>query len=217
MSQRAREILRYMARFEDGDPLEGVRKKLNEGALDRLAWPDKGKGSPVQAGDVYKLQSCHVQITHVRRTREKGKWVWVATFVTHRPEGKIYILGRRGGYVHDPAHALKAGGELHGSTTIDAVSLDERSEAHKDYGDPPEPEAIPPHQVETLPTSAGARRRFDQQRRRLEQERRTEQLAGQLKKLQRRAASRPDGDITEVLDAVQLMLDRAERDLVEAA
>ena len=116
------------------DPLSGKRAGLNTGETKQLTWEDNGEGCPVSVGDVFELQSCHVEITEVERRKrgkgESGQWFYVCQFTRYRKASKPFLLGRRG-YTHDPKQAIKA----------DLQDGDPRE---------PEPEAVPPEEVAEL-------------------------------------------------------------------
>lgn len=197
------------------DPLAGKREAIAEGELNHVTWPDKGKGCPVEIGDQFTLRPFSIQITHTRRTRSGGQWIWLAAFEKFYPQGKPYLLDRRGGYTDDPKAAMRAQDDP-APATLDRQGADARTEEHRAGGEPPEPEGVPPHEVSSLPTSIMARERFRDLRRQVDQERRMDQLASRVKKLQKRA-ERTGLDLGEEIDDLEATIARVENCLQRAA
>lgn len=142
------------------DPLAGHRERINENhRLDSIAW--EVKVCPVEEGQIFKLRTCHIEITRKKRQREFGRSVWRAWFRRSYPEGRVYLLAKSAGddghgYTSDDDAALDAQDE--GATTIATVDpLDNPANLTV----PPEPEAVPPHEISTYTGSALARRRFE--------------------------------------------------------
>lgn len=147
-----------------GDPLAGKREAINARQIHVLHWPDTGQGCPVKEGELYPLRSCAIEITQIRRIkRGRGEWLWQAHFRRMYRASRPYLLAAKGpgdeghGYVRDEKGALAAGNTDRPEwTPIEGESMPS--------GPPPEPEAIPPHEVEELPSSIAARARFHQLR-----------------------------------------------------
>jgi hypothetical protein len=146
------------------DPLKGRRQAINNGSCSPLFWPDHGQGCPVDVGELYSLRSCGIEITRKERTRKDGKWVWRADFIRYRRcSDKPYLLSKSG-ITTDHRFAVRAQDDLERAGTIDAIDQDDRSDAHRNAGEPPEPEGIAPEDVADLPTSLEARQRYELQR-----------------------------------------------------
>lgn len=140
------------------DPLAGQREALNQGR-DSLLWKP-GEKCPVKVGDVFELRTCGIEITALHKIRTRGEY-WGGTRAEFRrimPESRSYFLGKRG-YTHNPEEALKADDDPT-PATLDVVSPDAREERHRSQGEPPEPEAVPPHEVAQLSSTITARARY---------------------------------------------------------
>lgn len=147
------------------DPLAGRREGINAGYVDSLLWPDRGQGAPVEQGKFFKLRTCHIEITRVHRVQQNAegggkRWLWRAEFRRIFPEGGVFLLGKSGKYVRDAKEALTSQDD-HVGATLDPIDPDDRSDAHRAVGEPPEPEAVPPHEVGTYTGDALARRRYE--------------------------------------------------------
>lgn len=88
------------------DPLAGKRKQINEGELESLLWPDAGGGPPVTKGDIFKLRSCHIEITKVHRVMPKGKAHWRAEFTRYEDEKPRYLHTNP---AREPTHSVGQG------------------------------------------------------------------------------------------------------------
>lgn len=141
------------------DPLAGKREAINAGNLDRLLWPDSEE-PPVQVGELFKLRMCWVEITRVHRVQPMDSdWQWRAEFTRHFPADRPYLLGPRG-YVREPKSAVSAQDDPNPGT-LDKVNPEDRSEEHRAAGEPPEPEAVSPHEVGSTTGDLVARRRYE--------------------------------------------------------
>jgi hypothetical protein len=141
------------------DPLAGQRRAINDRETERLLWPDEGKGCPVEVGEVFKLATCHIEITRCQRVQRGREWLWRSEFRRIYGDGGVFLLSRAGGYTEDPKLAMRAQDDPEaGTVTGDPLENPRNTES------PPEPEAIPPHEVATLPTSVAARVRFERLR-----------------------------------------------------
>lgn len=145
------------------DPLAGKRTAIADGELAVLTWPDDGSGCPVEVDQVFPLRRAAIQITETRRTKGKGGFYWVAHFELFRTDtDKVRLLNRRGdGYTANPREAMAGTGEEHGSTTI--VSTEPLDLAANEYQRPPEPEAVPKHEIANYSGSKLARARYEAQ------------------------------------------------------
>lgn len=196
------------------DPLAGVREQINEGELDVLVWPDDGTGCPVEVGQVYPLRSCAIEITGTRRfQRGRGSWFWRATFERIYPSRRVYLLAARG-----------AGDEGHGYTTEKGAleSGDERPEWEPLEGDtvpvgsPPEPEAVPPHEVKDLPTSIASRRRYEEQHQADLERDLSRSLTSRVREVVIRA-QRSGVDVSDEVAQIEEAAERARRKVQRAA
>lgn len=183
------------------DPLAGIREKINRGDLDTLLWPDEGKGCPVEVGDVFQLRSCSIEITGTRRVqRGRSEWLWRATFRRVYRSGRIYLLAARGagdeghGYVSEDKAALSSGEERPDWDPVEGDRVP--------VGPPPEPEAIPPHEVRDLPTSVAARARFAEQRLDIDAKRAERSISHELRQALAEARKRGE-DVTPVVERVR--------------
>jgi len=147
------------------DPLRGMRQAINEGRLRSLLWDDDGGDCPVEVDEQFPLRSCLIVITKTHRIKRNSSRFWRAEFERYVPERR-YMLARGAGdgkgYVDDPdlAQREQAPDEL--------AEPYEPSPAERVAGvvggndrEPPEPEAVPPHEIENYTGSKLARARFD--------------------------------------------------------
>lgn len=208
------------------DPLAGKRKGLNDGTLNRLVWPDTGKGCPVQKGDVYSIRSGGIEITKTQRRQERHEgqkqMVWVAWFTRIRKSHKVNVLvlrqragGPEDGYTSDTRSAMKAQDDPEAGTINSTRPMDNPLNLEQ----PPEPEAIDSADVAQLPTTVAAQRRFAETRRHVERQRRLDQLARSVKNLQKRATAQgvDEDAIDEAIGALEEEMSRVERISLRAA
>jgi hypothetical protein len=150
------------------DPLAGKRQAINDRELMTLIWPlmvdGREQRCPVNRGDVFDMRTCSIEITRTERSRVSGTRVWLALFSrTEKRVDRPTLLSRGTGasYTDDPSQALGLSEDVfHGSAlTIDAIEEDERSAAHKNAGEPLEPEAVPPHEIKHYRGSRDAHQR----------------------------------------------------------
>lgn len=144
------------------DPLEGKRQRVNdERSIDHLVWADRGQGCPVKRGEIFRLKTCHIEITRTLRTRSAGKWIWFAEFTRSYSDSLLWLLDRKGGYTTDPAQALRANDDPK-AATLDQLSAEERTPGTPE---PPEPEAVPSHEIGTydLDRQAQLRRQLERE------------------------------------------------------
>lgn len=120
------------------DPLAGRRQSINENRATALIWPDKGRGCPVDVGDVFTLRSCSIEITRKERIRRTGQWLWMAQFVRHVPD-RLTLLAAAGGYTEDEDLAMRAQDDPDAPTLQSLYPMDNPLNLHA----PPEPEAVP--------------------------------------------------------------------------
>jgi hypothetical protein len=166
------------------DPLAGYRDAINKGELDRLLWPDTGQGKPVEEGDIFKLRSCHIEITRVHRVQPRARgWCWRAEFARYVPSGPPKFMGKSG-ETTDARFAMRAQDPVDPLTLTD---LGERPDAHVNLGPPPEAESVPAAEVESLPSSIAARRRYHELHDEDIQKRLDRSLANQLREFRIRA------------------------------
>jgi hypothetical protein len=146
------------------DPLAAQRQRINEdSSISALTWPDRGRGCPVDVGDVFKLRSASIQITRTRRLREGGRFVWLADFARYRPQ-RPYLLARGAGdghgYTTDPDLAVAAQDDPDAATIASVDPLDNPLNLRA----APEPEAVAPDEVEALPRTVAARANYERER-----------------------------------------------------
>lgn len=151
------------------DPLAGKRQAINDHELSTLIWPLIVGGSeqrcPVAKGDVFNLRSCQIEISRTERSKVKGVRVWLALFTrTYKRVDRPVLLSAGTGapYTDDPKQALGLREDVfHGSAlNLDAIEEDERSDAHKNAGEPPEPESVRPHEIRSYRGSRDAHQRY---------------------------------------------------------
>jgi len=148
------------------DPLAGKRQAINEGELTTLSWPMESKydACPVEVGQILGLRSCTIEITRIERTKHEGKRSWIALFTRypHHADRALLLPASGDGYTSDPKRALGLNEDVfHESPpTIDTIEEEDRSPAHKNAGEPPEPEVIPHRVVMGTRASSDAHQRF---------------------------------------------------------
>lgn len=141
------------------DPLAGLREELNSGALTSLMWPVTVYSEcPVKQGESFKLRSCRIAITSTQKIRRAGISYWLALFDRHGPE-RMYLLGKSGGYVEDSKAAMTAQADLNAGSQEEAWRGNPAN-----LGPPPEPEAVPPHIVDQLPSTKASQMRHKKQK-----------------------------------------------------
>lgn len=159
------------------DPLAGKREEINNGNGTSLFWPDPHKKPcPVEIGQTFRLRSGGIEITRRERVKEKGMMFWRADFIRIGRPTKPYLLKRGGAYTHDPDLAMRSQDDWQSAPTLDTVNPDDRSEAHRALGQPPEPEGPAPQEVASLQKTMEARllHRDQQRQERMEQNARTD-------------------------------------------
>lgn len=139
------------------DPLAGKREAIAAGEVEHLTWPDTGDGPPVTRGQIFQLRSCHVEIADVGRRRKEGSFIWLAMLrVEWLSSDRIRLLPRSPtsteDYVSDPD---KAAG-LRPPEGYDQELID-----HNFGHYPPEPEAVPKHEIPRYLGSKAARKRHE--------------------------------------------------------
>ncbi len=208
------------------DPLAGMRQAINDHELGTLLYPlfvgGQEQRCPVQPGEVFELRRCVIVITRIERTKRKsGERVWVALFDRYaRNAGdERYLISRTTGkYTADPDEAIELGEDVfHQSpATLDVVEEDDRTPAHKNAGEPPEPEAVPPYEIKHYQASqeAFARRQLE-----LGAERLAEQCQPIEVRLARLRAVAPgrNVDISSEMRVVEKQIAKAERKVLEKA
>lgn len=205
------------------DPLAGLREAINKGEGTSLFLPDPGGRSPcpVEIGQVFTLRACGVEITTKQRVRKDGKPQWRVGFLRIRyDDSKRYLLKRGGGYTHDPKLAMRSQDDLQVAATLDIIHPDARSEAHRAFGEPPEPEGPPPHEVASLSATMKARLKHREQQaaERAEQNARADarRVGATMRDVAARAA-RLGVDSTPIFAALEREIKNQERRLREAA
>lgn len=136
------------------DPLAGYREELNSGSRTTLTFNGM-EDCPVDEGDMFELRSCMIVITGKRRVKRDKRWWWIVTFDRSMPE-RVYLLGRSGGYVEDDKMAMGAQADQNAGSPSEIWR-----ENPMNLGPPPEPEAVPPHEVDLLPSVQIARAKHE--------------------------------------------------------
>lgn len=190
------------------DPLAGMREAINRGDVDHLAWTDVGKGCPVEVGQCFALRVCWIEITRRERKRSDGEFIWLAFFnrVFHNAD-KVNLLDRVGGAYTDDVNASIRTHEDPDASTIVLLEPDEAMGIAP--RDPPEPEAVPPHEVGTYIGDMVARQRYEhemtERRIALQQQPLEVRLA-----LVRRAANAAGVDLTRQFASIEQRIKAAE-------
>lgn len=201
------------------DPLAGKRQAINDYDLYSLLWPDRGEKCPVQVGEIFELRSCFIEITKTHRITHEGEKKWRAAFtrIAKRIDRPLF-LSRVGDYTDDPDQAVGLREDVfHASApNLDAIEEEARSDAHKNEGDPLEPEPVPPHEVRDLRGSRDAQQRY---LRDMAEQRGTEECAPLEERLARlREASRQRHvDVSGELRIVEKQIAKAERKVLDRA
>ncbi len=199
------------------DPLAGYREAINAGECDVLTWRDTGEGSPVKVGDTFKLRACSIEIRSLRRNGRGQVWHWVATFERFVRAEKLYLLtpgaGDGHGYTTSPERAHRSGEEAEANPSPAEMAAGLAADV-RDVRHPPEPEAVPPHEVRNLPTSIAARARYESERHDAIEKRLDRSLTGQLKELRIRARATGvdiSNEMTEILDLADRAMAKVKR------
>jgi hypothetical protein len=167
------------------DPFAGHRESINEGRASTVFLKPLGAElkSPVEVGEVFVLRRCGVEVTRKQKIRKDGEWVWKVDFLRIRKASKPRLLKRGGGYTHDPDLAMSSQDDLQNAATLSVVTPDERSEAHRAAGEPPEPEVLDDVEVWNAEASQRARERFALLQHQLRAEEREEPLLERLTRI----------------------------------
>lgn len=147
------------------DPLAGHRQAINEGRCESILRPDTGQPCPFKTGEEFKLRSCRIVIRKTHRIKRDRKPYWRAEFDRYVPD-RLYILARGAGdgrgYASDPNLAQRA------QDPIPEERSEGPSAAEQEAGvvggndrEPPEPEAVPPHEIANYSHSKLSRERYD--------------------------------------------------------
>lgn len=196
------------------DPLAGQREEVGNGERDTLVWEmvTPHDACPVEVGQTFELRRSTIEITKVERVRRGGKRHWIALFTRYWKSGdKPHLIAANGdGYTSDPKRALRLGEEV-----FDGES-EERSDEHKNAGEPLEPEAVAPHEIKNYRGSRDAHQRFQLE---LGAERvalQDEPLELRLARLRAESRGR-HVDISSDLKIIEDRIGKAERKLERAA
>jgi hypothetical protein len=136
-----------------------MREEINDGSVSALWWPvSLYPDCPVLPDDSFALRSCRVQITSTRQVRRDNQVFWMALFDRHGPE-RVYLLGKNGGYVEDSKAAMTAQMDVNAGSPRELWR-----DNPMNLGPPPEPEAVPPHVVDQLPSSKASKMRHQKQK-----------------------------------------------------
>lgn len=147
------------------DPIAGQREAINEGKADALLFTyfEPGttqiKACPVKRGDSFELRSCRITCGTPQRIGKHGRWEWRVPFVRHKrvTADKVRLLAPHGGYTDDPRGAMSA---------PDTAPDDEHwREVAENTGPPPEPEAIDPEIIASLPATVAAQANYEREQR----------------------------------------------------
>lgn len=146
------------------DPIAGQREAINEGKADALlfAYFEPGtkriKVCPVKRGESFELRTCRIVCGTPVRIGKHGRWQWRVPVTRHKrvSADKVRLLDKRSGYTDDPRSALSAAN----------ISEDEHwREVAENLGPPPEPEAIDPEIIASLPMTVAAQANYEREQR----------------------------------------------------
>ena len=176
-------------KLEASDPLAGHRETINEGRTSVVFLKPMGKElkSPVEVGEFFVLKRCGVEVTRKEKIRKDGEWVWKIDFMRIRKASKPKLLKRGGGYTHDPDLAMRSQDDIQNAATLSVVAPDDRSEAHRAAGEPPEGEALDDVEIWNSAASQRARERYALLQFQLRAEEREEPLVERLTRIAREA------------------------------
>jgi hypothetical protein len=141
------------------DPLSGQRELINKGNGSSLFWTVRSSKAPcpVEIGDFFALRGCGIEITRKERVTALK---WRADFIRiHKAEPEL-LLKRGGGTTTDLDLAMRSQEDTQAATTLDAVDPEDRSEAHRAAGEPPEGAIVPYHRVLEFKPSREAQQRY---------------------------------------------------------
>lgn len=173
---------------ERQDPLAGYRETINEGRTSVLFLkPLKDQSCPVDVGQFFPLKKCGVEITRKEKLKQDGEWLWKVDLLRIRKASKPRLLKRGGGYTHDPDLAMRSQDDIQGAFTLDVISPEDRSEAHRAAGEPPEPEAVDDEDIWAGASSQRARERYALLQHQIRAEEREEPLLERLARVQMQA------------------------------
>lgn len=146
------------------DPIAGQREAINEGKADALLFTYFEPGTteikpcPVKRGDSFELRTCRITCGTPMRIGKHGRWQWRVPVTRHKrvSADKVRLLDKRSGYTDDPRSALSAAN----------ITDDEHwREVAENLGPPPEPEAIDPEIIATLPSTVAAQANYEREQR----------------------------------------------------
>lgn len=147
------------------DPLAGQRAAINNGTVDALVFvyfepgTTRRRPCPVKRGDSFELRSCRITCGTPQRIGKHGRWEWRVPFVRHKrvTADKVRLLAPHGGYTDDPRGAMSA--------PDTAPDDDHWREVAENTGPPPEPEAIDPEIIASLPATVAAQANYEREQR----------------------------------------------------
>lgn len=203
-----------MSRTSSAHPLAGQREAINRGEQHRLLWPDDGKGAPVKQGETFKLRSCSIEITRVHRVQKGREWMWRAEFTRHVPYRPVFLArSATHPYTEDPDQAIRSQDDtINASTLYAADPMDNPLNVRT----PPEPEAVPSHEVATLPTTVAARARFEQINREDTEKRLDRSMTSKLREVRIRARQ-VGADVSREMEVIAEATESARRKVRKAA
>lgn len=211
------------------DPLAGRREQINAGEAYSLLWLDKGKGCPVEVGDVLELRACRIRITKKHRIQKKqaweyegerlpAGWYWRAEFETYWKVTSTPFLARRGGITNDRKQAMPTQDDPD-AATLRNIRDGERDPVaatqHAALGEPPEL-AVPEHEIPNLQGSREARQRYELEMAERRVEEASAPLEQRLARL-REVAGDCHVDIGSDLFVIEQRIEKAERKVLERA
>jgi hypothetical protein len=170
-----------------GDPLAGHREAINEGRASVVFLKPLEDKCPVEVGQFFVLKKCGVEVTRKERIRKDGEWIWKIDFMRIRKASKPRLLKRGGGYTTDPDLAMRSQDDIQNAATLSVATPDERTEAHRAAGEPPEPEAWDDVDIWHSASSQTARERYALLQHQLRAEEREEPLLERLARVVREA------------------------------
>lgn len=198
--------------------LPGEREAINQGRCSSLLRPDDGEDCTFKPGEEFKLRSCRIVIRKTHRIKRDRKRHWRIEFDRYVKD-RLYLLARGAGdgrgYVDNPDLAQRA------QDPIAQDQPDGPSPGERDAGivggnrrEPPEPEAVPPHEIPNYTASKEARAAYERQ---IEEERARQRelpLGQRIANIKKLSAER-HLDISGDLTVIEQRVEKVERKLAK--
>lgn len=194
--------------------LPGERRAFNEGRISSVMRPDRGEDCTFKVGEEFKLRSCRIVVRKAHRIKRDRKRYWRVEFDRYVPD-RLYLLARGAGdghgYASDPDLAQRA------QDPVPGERLEGPSPAEREVGlvggndrEPPEPEAVPPHEIADYKHSKQARALYEHEIEEARAQERELPIGERIASLVRRAKQQHvdvSGDVT----VIEQRMDKMER------